>query len=208
MTTAPSPCREIASKDPKDLSVDASGTRCFAGFLVEVGGALPELVLPVVSVLMPHLTGDSYTFRNGVLGVMGHLLLHLSKGQGSLATNPRDQLLNKLMEHVYDSNAFVRVKVLQILEQLVTSQVGVSTNSLATPYSLPLVGHSSPLSARDGGVGLWETVRQEQLSEEDLPTPAHLITPVQPLRCQGNTQAMCLTYSEHNYTQPVIPYGW
>ena len=183
-------CREIASKDPKDLSADASGTRCFAGFLVEVGGALPELVLPVVSVLVPHLTGDSYTFRNGVLGVMGHLLLHLSKGQGSLATNPRDQLLNKLMEHVYDNNAFVRVKVLQVLEQLVTSQVGVSISSLGMPNCPPLVGHSPSLPARDGRVGLWETVRQEQFSEEGLPSPAHLVPPVQPLCCQGNTHTL------------------
>ncbi len=103
--------------------MDASGTRCFAGFLVEVAGAMPELVLPVISVLVPHLTGESYTFRNGVLGVIGHLLLHLSQGQGSLANNPRDSLLSKLMEHVYDTNAFVRVRVVQTLDNLVSSKV-------------------------------------------------------------------------------------
>ncbi len=120
-------CREMASNDPKDLSMDVSGTRCFAGFLVEVGGCVPGLVLPIVSVLMPHLTGDSYSFRNGVLSVIGHLLLHLSKGARSdtptTTSSPRDQLLAKLLEHVYDTNAFVRVRVLQTMESLVSSQV-------------------------------------------------------------------------------------
>ncbi len=148
--------------------MDASGTRCFAGFLVEVGGALPELVLPVISVLVPHLTGESYTFRNGVLGVMGHLLLHLSRGQGSLTNNPRDQLLSKLMEHVYDTNAFVRVKVIQILDNLVSSKVSYSVHTHThphththCPYTLSThtpthcTGYPPPLTARSVRVGVW-----------------------------------------------------
>ncbi len=148
--------REMASNDPKDLTMDVSGTRCFAGFLVEVGGCVPALVLPVVSVLMPHLTGESYSFRNGVLSVLGHLLLHLSKAGSdtpTTTTSPRDQLLSKLLEHVYDTNAFVRVRVLQTMEHLVSSQV--STPSHPHILTSSHTGHSSTLPARDGGVSLW-----------------------------------------------------
>lgn len=100
-------------------------------FLAEVGQSVPELVLPVVSVLMPHLLGESYTFRNCVLSVVGSLLLHLSKVQGetSATNSPRDQLLSKLMDHIHDSNAFVRVKVVSILQQLISSQVTSQTLS-------------------------------------------------------------------------------
>ena len=119
------PYRELGAKDPIDLAADASGTRNFATFLTEVGQSVPGLVLPLVSVLMPHLSGESYTFRISVLSVVGSLLLHLSKVQGNtpMANSPRDQLLDKLMEHIHDINAFVRVKVVVILQQLISSQV-------------------------------------------------------------------------------------
>lgn len=66
--------RELGSKDPRDLALDTSGTRCFAAFLVEVAQSIPEAVLPTVSVLLPHLGGESYTMRNGVLGVLGEIV--------------------------------------------------------------------------------------------------------------------------------------
>ena len=85
----------------------------------------PSDVLACVSVLLPHLNGESYTFRNGVLGVIGELLGHLTAmptldEQSKIL---RDQLFGKLEEHIHDSNAFVRIKVLHILQQLVTTQV-------------------------------------------------------------------------------------
>lgn len=85
----------------------------------------PSDILPCVSVLLPHLNGESYTFRNGVLGVLGEILCHLTATptldeQGKTL---RDQLFERLEEHIHDSNAFVRIKVLQILQQLVSAQV-------------------------------------------------------------------------------------
>ena len=119
--------RELGSKDPRDLAVDLSGTRSFASFLVELSHLVPECVLLCVSVLLPHLNGESYTFRNGVLGVLAEILLHLHGGSlDDQARQLRDSLFTKLEEHIHDTNAFVRVKVLQLLTKLVTSQVAAS----------------------------------------------------------------------------------
>lgn len=120
------PCthRELGGKDPRDLSIDSSGTRSFASFLVELCHLVPECVLLSVSVLLPHLNGESYTFRNGVLGVMAELLLHLHKSPlDDQSRQLRDSLFTKLEDHIHDTNAFVRVKVLQLLLQLITAQV-------------------------------------------------------------------------------------
>lgn len=120
----PPATRELGSKDPRDLAIDSSGTRSFAAFLVELSHLTPDCVLLCVSVLLPHLNGESYTFRNGVLGVMAELLLHLHQNPlDEQGRQLRDSLFVKLEEHVHDTNAFVRVKVLQLLMQLVTAQV-------------------------------------------------------------------------------------
>ena len=50
--------RELGSRDPRDLALDTSGTRCFATFLTEVAQLVPEAVLPTISVLLPHLSGE------------------------------------------------------------------------------------------------------------------------------------------------------
>ena len=78
--------------------MDASGTRYFAAFLVEVSQRAPETMLASVSVLLPHLSGESYTMRNGVLASLGEVVCHALSSptcdEGSRAT--RDQLLDKL----------------------------------------------------------------------------------------------------------------
>ena len=50
--------RELGCKDPRDLSLDTSGTRCFSTFLVELAQSVPAAVLPSISVLLPHLGGE------------------------------------------------------------------------------------------------------------------------------------------------------
>ena len=44
--------------ESSDLSRDASGTRAFSQFLVELADKIPNLVLPNISLLMAHLEGD------------------------------------------------------------------------------------------------------------------------------------------------------
>ena len=114
--------RDIASMDPSDLSMDSSGTKSYASFLTTVSGEIPTAILPAVPVLVPHLSDESTTFRNGVLGVLGQLL---SVESGAVSADTRDQMLLRLIDHIYDVNAFVRVKVLHILLQICSVQVSL-----------------------------------------------------------------------------------
>ncbi|XP_071805504.1 condensin complex subunit 1-like [Asterias amurensis] len=108
--------RELGSLDPYDLARDNSGTRSYAAFLVELSEKIPSLMLPSISLLLCHLDGESYTMRNGVLGVLGEIVIQvLSKdGLDKKAKNTRDQLLDKLEDHIHDINAFSRSRVLQV----------------------------------------------------------------------------------------------
>ncbi|XP_067659519.1 condensin complex subunit 1-like [Haliotis asinina] len=108
--------REIGRIDAQDLSRDTSGTRAYSLFLVELAERVPAVMLPNISVLLCHLDGDSYSMRNGVLGVLGEILQRvLSKDDlDDNMKNARDGFFDKLEEHIHDVHAFVRSKVLQI----------------------------------------------------------------------------------------------
>ncbi|KAJ8320625.1 hypothetical protein KUTeg_002212 [Tegillarca granosa] len=108
--------REIGRMDPKDVARDSSGTRACSQFLVELSERIPATVLSNISVILCYLEQESYTMRNGVLEVMGHIHLKvLSKDDlDSKMKAARDQFLEKLEDHIHDVNAFVRSKVLQI----------------------------------------------------------------------------------------------
>lgn len=122
--------REICSMDSSDLALDSSGTKSFATFLVSLGGQIPAAVLPAVPVLLPHLSGESATFRNGVLGVLGELLQLSDSGDNAeILPDTRDQMLLKVIDHLHDINAFVRVKVLHIFLQLCSIQVSYCLSS-------------------------------------------------------------------------------
>lgn len=131
--------REICSMDPSSLALDSNGAKSFASFLVLVSGQIPSAVLPTVPVLLPHLSGESTTFRSGVLGVLGELLKLLSGSdvKSDLLPDTRDEMLLKVMEHLYDVNAFVRVKVLNILLQLCLAQVSCGSDTVVV-HGLPI----------------------------------------------------------------------
>ena len=117
--------QDIASKDPADLAMDASGTKTIANFLVVLSVEVPCALLPAVPVLLPHLGGESVTFRNCIFGVLGGLLRQLSKSkeEPQMSTETRDMMLEQLSNHLHDTHAFVRVKVLHILQQLSLDEV-------------------------------------------------------------------------------------
>ncbi|XP_041377786.1 condensin complex subunit 1-like [Gigantopelta aegis] len=108
--------REIGRIDPEDLARDASGTRSYSTFLVELAEKIPAVMLSSISVLIGHLDGESYSMRNGVLGAMGEILIRvLSKDNlDDKMKNDRDSFFNRLEDHIHDVNSFVRSKVLQI----------------------------------------------------------------------------------------------
>ena len=83
----------------------------------------PSPLLPP-SPLSP-LLSQSYTMRNGVLGVIGEVISQvLNSSQIDQQTKAtRDKLLDRLEQHLHDVNAFVRSKCLQIWLQLCNTKV-------------------------------------------------------------------------------------
>jgi len=112
--------REIGRMDPRDLARDTSGTRAYSDFLIELAGRVPSQIIPNISVLLCHLNGESYSMRNGILGLMGEIVVKVlcKEDLDDVSKKLRDQLLDKMEEHIHDVNAYVRSKSLHIWLEL------------------------------------------------------------------------------------------
>ncbi|XP_054023576.1 condensin complex subunit 1 [Dryobates pubescens] len=113
--------REIGQKCPQELSRDTSGVKGYAAFITELAEQIPALVLSNMSVLLPHLDGESYMMRNAVLAAMAEALVQVLNGDQleEAARGTRDQFLGTLQTHICDVNSFVRSRVLQLLARIV-----------------------------------------------------------------------------------------
>merc|ERR1712130_963860 len=66
--------REIGRIDTVILSRDSSGAKGVTTFLDILSDKLPKVVLSHLSLLMPHLDGESYIIRNGVVKTITNLI--------------------------------------------------------------------------------------------------------------------------------------
>ncbi|XP_068874947.1 condensin complex subunit 1 isoform X2 [Aphelocoma coerulescens] len=113
--------REIGQKCPQDLAREASGVKGYATFISELAEQIPALVLSNMSVLLPHLDGESYTMRNAILAAMAEVLVQVLEGDQleEAARATRDKFLDMLQAHVCDVHSFVRSRVLQLFTRIV-----------------------------------------------------------------------------------------
>jgi condensin complex subunit 1 len=101
--------------NPKDAR-DTSGVKNISVFISELGERLSSNVLPYISLLLPHLSGESYMMRNGIVQMLGFLV---AKGfQENSKNDSREDLLNILEERYLDMNSWTRGKVLQTWQYL------------------------------------------------------------------------------------------
>uniref|UniRef100_A0A8C5TL43 Condensin complex subunit 1 n=1 Tax=Malurus cyaneus samueli TaxID=2593467 RepID=A0A8C5TL43_9PASS len=116
--------REIGQKCPQDLAREASGVKGYATFISELAEQIPALVLSNMSVLLPHLDGESYTMRNAILGAMAEVLVQMLNGDQleEAARGTRDKFLDRLQAHVCDVHSFVRSRVLQLFTRIVQNK--------------------------------------------------------------------------------------
>lgn len=114
--------REIGNS--RDALRDSASGKAYAVFLVEIAEKIPLFVLPSMSFVIDLLEGESYTLRNGVLGMMGEILTKcLCKDDVDEKFRvTRDLFFDRLEDHVHDVNAFVRSKVLQIWLNIVAEK--------------------------------------------------------------------------------------
>ncbi|XP_023801901.1 condensin complex subunit 1, partial [Cyanistes caeruleus] len=113
--------REIGQKCPQDLAREASGVKGYATFISELAEQIPTLVLSNMSVLLPHLDGESYMMRNAILAAMAEVLVQVLNGDQleEAARGTRDKFLDILQAHVCDVHSFVRSRVLQLFTRIV-----------------------------------------------------------------------------------------
>uniref|UniRef100_A0A182QXQ5 Condensin complex subunit 1 n=1 Tax=Anopheles farauti TaxID=69004 RepID=A0A182QXQ5_9DIPT len=98
-------------------SGDQQMARCFSTFLLELGMLAPKLMIPHLSTLGEELLNlDSYTLRNCVLQIMGEVIMSelTSEELADELKETRDEFLEDLLNHMMDTSAHVRSKVLQI----------------------------------------------------------------------------------------------
>lgn len=128
--------------------VGETDSRNISMFLENIAISRPELIIPILDEIMDYLSNDVrlvfvlfslnkilslsimrkcdwkylqfYTMRNCVLGVMGAIVQKALIGEELTEEQKeqRDECLNNLEEHILDSNAYVRSKVLQIWQRL------------------------------------------------------------------------------------------
>nr|XP_045604996.1 condensin complex subunit 1-like [Procambarus clarkii] len=116
--------REISKVDARDLLKDTSGLRNFSQFLMEVSDKCPQVVMPSLSLLINFLHEEAQSMRNCVLSILGSLVLKVLSGEDLdfKSKELRDQCLDHLEDHIHDVHAFVRSKVLQIWNELITEK--------------------------------------------------------------------------------------
>nr|XP_053639720.1 condensin complex subunit 1-like [Cherax quadricarinatus] len=116
--------REISKVDVRELLKDTSGLRNFSQFLMEVSDKCPQVIMPSLSLLINFLHEEAYTMRNCVLSILGSLVLKVLSGEDldNKSKDLRDQCLDHLEDHIHDIHAFVRSRVLQIWNDLITEK--------------------------------------------------------------------------------------
>lgn len=71
--------REIGHINSDDFKRDNSGADSVSSFLVAMAERLPKLMTVNLSIITPHLDGESYKIRNGIVQVIGTLIVKTSK---------------------------------------------------------------------------------------------------------------------------------
>lgn len=116
--------REIKRIDIRELSRDSSGPKAISSFLVEVSERCPQEMISSISDLLDFLEEDSYLMRNATLSIIGNLVIkELSKDSSREKRNLRDQLLDKLEDHIHDNTSYTRSRALQVWCTLCQAEV-------------------------------------------------------------------------------------
>ncbi|QDZ24827.1 subunit 1 of condensin complex [Chloropicon primus] len=117
---------ELAKVDPRDYKLqqqsDAQGVKNVASFFIDMAERLPQVMTSCLSMIVPHLGGEAYNLRSGIVTVISRILVHHSSNGGAAAHAPtgsetflksKQHFLKILVERVFDVSAFTRSKTLQ-----------------------------------------------------------------------------------------------
>ncbi|XP_063704070.1 condensin complex subunit 1 [Culicoides brevitarsis] len=112
--------KELAERLIEGAS-DSKLSKHYSQFLSDLGNVAPKLMLPHLSDLGEELLNhEPYSLRNALLQIMGDIVATdlSSEGLAEELKETRDEFLDFLFDHIHDTNAHVRSKVLQIWNHL------------------------------------------------------------------------------------------
>lgn len=112
----------ISEIERVDMNKDSPGTRAISEFLREIAERCPDAVLAASSTLIEFLDLDAYLIRNAVLSVIGSVVsLRLSDPEApEIEKKLRDELLDKLEDHIHDLTTFTRGRAINVWTKLCT----------------------------------------------------------------------------------------
>ena len=94
----------------------------YSQFLIELGERVPEHLIHYLSLLIEYLDEESYLMRNSILFIIGEIIIKVLNEESVKndlnLKKTRNELLDTLCEHIYDSNALTRSKTLQIWRKI------------------------------------------------------------------------------------------
>ncbi|KAI9032255.1 non-SMC mitotic condensation complex subunit 1-domain-containing protein [Hyaloraphidium curvatum] len=116
----------------------SSMPKSFARFLVRLAEILPKEVLKQMAILSSHFDAQSYSIRSGMIEVLGYLNEYLfSEEDREAADDKIESFCDILLERYRDANAFVRSKVLQVVQNLVCLKP-IMVDGAAPRFGIPL----------------------------------------------------------------------
>jgi condensin complex subunit 1 len=118
---------ELAKVDPRDYRAqqqsDAQGVKNVATFFIDMAERLPSVMTSCLSTVVPHLGGEAYNLRSGIVAVIARILVFHSSNGSSAASHAstgsetflksKQHFLKILVERIFDVSAFTRSKTLQ-----------------------------------------------------------------------------------------------
>lgn len=112
----------ICEVDRVDMSRESAGTKAISEFLKEVAEKCPSNILPSIPTFMDFLDRDAYMIRSATLAIFGALISkELSADDADLEKKTlRDDLLDKLEDHICDTTTFTRGQAIKVWQRLWT----------------------------------------------------------------------------------------
>ncbi|XP_024390641.1 condensin-1 complex subunit CAP-D2 isoform X6 [Physcomitrium patens] len=117
--------RGIGHINPLDLKRDNFGADSVSSFLVAMAERMARFMTDNLSIITPHLNGESYKMRNAIVQVIGTLLAKASKdSSGDVAGDEmtllrcKQGMIDILLDRARDKSSYTRSKVLQTWAKL------------------------------------------------------------------------------------------
>ena len=110
----------ICEVDRVDMSRESAGTKAIAEFLKEVAERCPANMIQCIPTLMDFLDRDAYMIRSATLAIFGALISkELSAPDADVQKKTlRDDLLDKLEDHILDVTTFTRGMAIKVWHRL------------------------------------------------------------------------------------------